>query len=193
MSLPVVPGTFTAGEHTISDLQALANCARFLSVCDTRPTWHLYRTATQAIAGTTNQAIAMNVVAVDSDGVSDGTGATIVTQGIYTVEACIPFQTGASQISALGHFQFTGGASNPYHSGVSFQFGGRGTLSTNIASTDTALSLRAECPWTCFPGDKIQVIAWSSLAVSINNNNNLNAFSGRFPPTFTGEWIRTGS
>lgn len=192
MSLPVVPGTFTAGEHTITDLQALANCARFLSVADMHPAWHLYRTATQSLTASVNNVLTMNTVAFDSDSVSDGTGALIVTQGMYAVEACVPLSPGTTVLTARVMFAYIGGA-NSYHNGSTLYFGGRGNYGTTIAANDTAICARATCPWTCFAGDKLQVVVIPTAGVTLNNNVNTNAFSGRYAPTFTGEWIRTGS
>lgn len=190
-SVPIIPDTFLAGDVALGDFQSLANCARFVSSCDYWPTWHLYRTATLALSTGLN-VIAFNQVAFDSDNISDGTGVTINTQGYYQTESVIPVAPGTSSISLNCYFEFIGGTNNPYHNGVTLTYGARGALGTITASVDTSYSARAQCPYVCYPGDKLRAVAGSSASITLNNNNNLNAFSGRYAPTFTGHMFAVG-
>lgn len=191
-SVPIIPNTFVAGDVALGDFQALANCARFLSSCDNWPAWHLYRTTTVALASGVN-VVAFPTVAFDSDSIEDGTGVTINTQGYYLTEAVIPESPGTTSLSVNVYFQFIGGANNPYHNGVTLTYGARGGLGTITAAVDTSFSARAQCPYVCYPGDKLRVVANASgTGATVNNNNNANAFAGRYPPTFTGHMFAVG-
>ncbi len=109
-ALPHVP-TFTQGEHSVANLQALSQAVSFLVDGDLTPTWTLYRTATQSITAATITTVVFNQVAYDGDGVSDGTGALIVTQGYYRVEACgMALNTQANAERCIAIFLFTAGA-----------------------------------------------------------------------------------
>lgn len=192
-TLPTVP-VFAQDDSSLANLQDLAYAAKFLSDADVKPVWHTYGTATQSISATTWAGINTSVVAVDSDNVNTSPGVTIVTQGYYAVEMCVPFQVGTTSIGVAICFEVTAGANNPNHaSGTSQQFGYRGTSSTDESAVYTTLCSAALCPWVCYPGDQIIPMAYASSAVTLGYNTNTAYREGRFVRNFTGMWIREGT
>ena len=195
MQIPVIP-TFVDGDTSVAKLRQLSEAVSFVSNAEKFPMWHFYRTSTftMATAGTW-YTVPMNVTAFDSDRVGSNGTVTIVTQGYYSCEACLPFQTQTVVNNAVGSFLFTAGVSNPhYSSGTQIVFGlkyGRMIAGTGM---DEAVTLDDLCPVVCFPGDTIAVQAQGGVANTvIDINNPVGATEGRFVPNFTGRWVRVGS
>lgn len=194
-TLPIVPA-FVAGDTSITKLQQLSQAVSFLVDCDVRPTWHMYQTTTTAITGSTWTTPGTKTIAYDDDGVAISTAmiATIVTQGYYAVEACLPIRTLAGAQSTDCAFLVTAGPNNPHHvNGTTTFFGQRGNNSFAGTGGDATGSISDICPWVLFPGDTVQPQAWISAAATMDFNTNTTYLNGRFVTNFTGYWLRTGS
>src|SRR5262249_50827864 len=126
------------------------------------------------------------------------TGALIVTQGYYEVEACIQPENLATKYNFTLAFKWTAGASSPYSAQSPAWFGYRGT-DTSVLGSGTASNagcISAITPVPMYPGDLLQVMVFFSGSTTIAlepNDNATNYMTGRFSPQFTGRWIRTGS
>jgi len=193
-TLPTVP-SFVAGDTSITKLQQLSAAVGFLCDDDIRPTWHIYATSTQAISATTFTTRTFDSVIYDNDGVYVSPGVTIVTQGYYMMETCIPIShTAASSRHAQVYFLFTAGANNPHFTaGTTLKFGASGFPTSSVANEDFDIVARDICPNVLFPGDKIAVQAWTDAAATFLTNSNASYISGRFVPNFTGQWLANGS
>lgn len=195
VSLPVipVPPVFPVQDSSLANLQALSYAVSFIANNDIKPTWHLYKTATTALAANSWQTVNFGSVAFDSANVSDGQGAVVTTAGYYAVEGCLPVQAGAGGIAAWISFLFVAGPNNPNASpGSQITFGLRGGTATSTAGDDFTLNSSAIAPLCLYPGDGLYLQAYVTGAVSTNVNNNSSYTAGRFVPNFTGTWIRQG-
>ena len=197
MIIPTVP-TFTTGDTSITNLQSLAACAGFFS-CISSPTgslpfFHCYRTTTQSISASTWTSVGFPIVVADTDGMSNGTGVTVVTQGYYAIDACLPFTTLSSGFIALCRFLFTAGTHNPHFtSGTQVIFGGRGSFTIAAVGYDEVSSVTDITPMVCYPGDTLNAQVFSTVAFVVDNVANATLIVGRYPPNFTGRWIRSGT
>lgn len=194
--LPSVP-TFTAGSPTLDQLNALSYAASFLIDHDVRPTWHFFLYTTQALTAGTWTGVAFDHVAYDSDGVYSAVnhGANIVTQGYYELEACVQFEAGASKDNSGVCFSWSPTNLNPYFSQGAQNFGYSANCmpQTGSAAADNCISISAVSPYPVYPGDLLQVLAFSSAAHTIDFNQNTSFCRGRFSTQFTGRWAREGT
>jgi hypothetical protein len=184
--------TFFDGDSSLVNLNNLGYAIQFLTDNDVKPTWHFYKTATQAIPASTWTTVNMGTVAFDSDGTFTGGGyATIQTPGIYGVAACMQVQAGTTGIGVLTQFLVTAGSSNPNHAaGSSVNIGLRGGLAT-ASGADTAFAPTALTPWVLYQGDTIQAQIYTTVAATLDNNSNSSYMNGRFVCNFTGMLVRT--
>jgi hypothetical protein len=195
MQIPTVPA-FVTGDTSVAKLRQLSQCVSFVSSAQSYPLWHLYRDTTFTLTtGGTWYTVPMNLAAFDSDRVGIAGGATIGTQGYYTCEACVPFQTIASATNAWAAFLWTAGTANPhYSSGTTIQFGLKSARTYAGINTNETLCPSDMCPVVCFPGDTIVVQAnGGSSGMLVDLNSDLAATYGRFVCNFTGRWVRIGS
>lgn len=195
MQIPTVP-TFVNGDTSITKLRQLSQCVSFVTNAQSYPVWHLYRHSTFSVTpANTWVTVPMTATAFDSDRVGTGSGVTIVTQGYYTCEACVPFVSQASVNNGWAAFLWTAGPANAnFSAGTTVQFGLKAGRIIAATGSDEVLSPADMCPVVCYPGDTIVVQA----NVAINNtvidvNNPTSAFAGRFTCNFTGRWVRVGS
>lgn len=194
-TLPTVP-TFAFGDSSITNLQNLSNAVSFLVDCDVRPLFHGYQATTTAMSASTFTTPGTKTVAYDDDGVLISTAmiATIVTQGYYCFEACIPIQTLATLQNTDFIFLVTAGANNPHHTnGTTTLFGQRGVLGGAGTGNDNTACISDICPWVLFPGDTVQPRGWINAAATMDFNRNATFTAGRYVNNFTGYWLRTGS
>ena len=193
---PLCP-TFVANDSDITKLQALSDSVGFVGM--EKVTWHLYKTSDQgALTAGANTQITFGTVAFDPDGVSDGSGVTIVTRGIYECELTLPFtNTAAAGKSCIAFFKLVTGSNNPLGSGVTVQFGTLSDLTTGTAD-EMSLTTWGTTPGCVYPGDQIQ--AWlkvTGTGVTVNHawNTTGNNDLGGFPDGgayFTGTWVSEG-
>lgn len=199
--LPVVPAFGSV--PGINDLNSLSYAVSFLVNHDVRPAFTAFMSsATMATTASAFKTIAFDHVAFDSDGVfgSNGSGlptATIVTQGFYSFEACIPLQVNTNADQAIGQFLFTAGASNPHYTVGSTQgFGQRGARMSNStqAAADNAICLSSWFSTCLYPGDAITVSIYTSTnAHTVDKNSNTSYIQGRLVPRFSGRLMALGS
>lgn len=199
--IPTVP-TFSTGDHSLTNLENLASCVRFL-VGDIRPDWHLYKTATQSITASTWTTLTFGSTAYDSEAsgagntgiCTDGTGATIRTQGLYAVEACANFRGLATTGPYCEMcFLMTGGGNNPnLSSGSTIRFGLRGNQGPASTTQEAAICIGDTTPICAYPLDTIRVQVQVNLATTVQPNNNTAYNEGRFAMSFTGHWTRVWS
>lgn len=199
--LPSVP-TFSSAP-TIAQLNALSYAVSFLVNNDVRPAFTAFMSS--GTMGTTAGAfktVAFDHVAFDSDGVFGVGGAglptaTIVTQGFYAFEACIPIQANTNQDEYTGQFLMTAGANNPHiGTGISKTFGPRGSRLSNStqAAADNAVCLSSWFETCLYPGDTVVVKIYTSTnAHTVDKNSNTSYIQGRFVPRFSGRLIATGT
>jgi hypothetical protein len=195
MQIPTVPA-FVDGDTSVTKLRQLSQCVSFVTNAQSYPVWHLYRTAPLTLTtANTWFTVPMTATAFDSDRVGSGSGATIVTQGYYVCEACVPFVTQSSANNAWAAFVWTAGTANPnYSSGTAIQFGLKSARVIAGVGADETLSLSDFCPVVCYPGDLIIVQANGGLTNTVVDfNNPVSAIAGRFVCQFTGRWVRVGS
>ena len=200
--LPSVP-TFTAGSPTMAQLNALSYAVNFLVNGDVRPTFTAFMSsATMGTTANNWKTIAFDHVAFDSDGVFGASGAglptaTIVTQGFYSFEACVPIQANTNQDQTTCRFQFTAGANNPHFAtNATAAFGHRGSrLSTSAsAAADNSICLSAWFYTCLYPGDQIICQVYTvANAHTVDTNSNTSYIQGRFPPRFSGQLRATGT
>lgn len=191
------PPTFASNDSSMDNLIALANCVTFLSDCGTRPEFHLYhKGSTVSLTSLTDKTLTLGSVAFDSDGVSDGTGATIVTQGWYDFTCCASFTPSTTSAVLQLRIEMISGASNPHFtSGTTVFIATSGGDAVDLATADTAYSFGGLSPTCLYPGDKIRLDAWmdSSGSFSVNDNVNTSFMVGRYPPTLTGYFVCPGT
>lgn len=195
MLIPTVP-TFVTGDTSVTKLRQLSQCVSFVTCAQNYPVWHLYRLSTFTLTtANTWYSIPWTATAFDSDRVGSTTGVTIVTQGYYTCEGCVPFVTQSSANNAWVAFLFTAGPSNPhYSSGSTIQFGLKSQRVIGATGADEVLSPSDMCPAVCYPGDTIVLQANGGLSNTVIDYNNPTSYTaGRFNCNFTGRWVRIGS
>jgi hypothetical protein len=195
--LPAVP-TFVAGSPLIADLNSLSYAASFIIDHGVRPTWKFFRgTSTQALTANTWTAVQYNKVAYDCDNTYLGSnfGANIATQGYYEVEASVQLAAGTTPDIFDVSFKLSMTSSNPNFAAGPQQFGykGSGLPQTGSAVADACFSTSAITTFPCYPGDLIAVLVYSSVAHTIDYNQNTSFDQGRFSTQFTGRWVRSGS
>jgi hypothetical protein len=194
--LPSVPA-FTAGSPTIAQLNALSYATTFLIDHGTRPTWHFFMYATQALGANAWTAVAFDHVAYDSDGVysSVNHGANIVTQGYYEMEACVQLKAGANKDDYAVCFAWSPQSGNPYfsHGATNFGYKANSLPQTGSAAADGCLNIFGISPYPVYPGDLLQVLVWSAAAHTVDFNQNTSYNQGRFSTQFTGRWAFSGS
>jgi hypothetical protein len=190
--LPTIP-IFTTSSPALDDLNNLSYAVSFVSDCDTRPTFKLYAKAQQSITSGSWRTVTLANVAYDSDGVSDGTGATIVTQGYYNLRGTVQVVATSTNVQLACAFFLTNGGNNPNFSGTK-RFGQRADGTENqFTTTDTALCCEATTPIPCYPGDQIVLQVSVSANMTLDFNKNTTYQEGRFVPNLSGTWVRTGS
>lgn len=191
------PPTFAAGSPTLAQLQALSYCASFLIDHGTRPAWKFFLYTTQALGANAWTGVAFDHVAYDSDGVYSAVnhGANIVTQGYYELEACVQFEAGANKDLSAVCFSWSPTSGSPYfsHGAQSFGFQSNTMPQTGSAAADNCITAYAISPYPVYPGDLLQVLAYTSAAHTIDFNQNTSYDQGRFSTQFTGRWARSGS
>jgi hypothetical protein len=196
MQLPTIPA-FSTGESSMTHLQQLGAAVRFVTVAEAAPMWRLYRTATQSIASGSWVTCQFNSALIDTDNLATGAndGVTIVTQGYYDCEACLPFtQENSGVNNCQGSFLWTAGPSNAnFAAGTTRRFGGTAQSAATGTTTDYVYCMADICPVVCYPGDTIVVQAFLLFTTSLNILSNTSNTSGWFCPQFSGRWIRTGS
>jgi hypothetical protein len=188
------PPSFAFQDSSLDNLTALAKCVTFLADCGTRPVFRLFRqTSTQAVSGAGLTVVTLAGVAYDDDGVSDGTGATIVTQGWYDFSACANFVSATGQ-QAYGVIQVTTGTHNiNYTNGTVLTQALQGGQNPTLASSESDFSFGSLSSACLYPGDKVRLAVNTGGAGTIEYNSNNSYIQGRFPPTLSGMWIRTGT
>ena len=186
-TIPTIP-TFTDGDSNLTNLQDLSNAVNFLVNAQVRPTWHLYKTGTSSLSsGITS--VVFGTVAFDSDGVSNGTGVTIVTPGYYHTEMCVQVECTATGEQINVWFLVTFGANNPnFTNGTTKIYGARGSTTSSQTGVDAARVSSALCPYALYPGDKINPQIQVGTALTLDNNSNTSYIQGRFVCNFTGRW-----
>jgi hypothetical protein len=190
--LPTIP-IFSTSAPSLDDLNNLSYAVSFVSDCDTRPTFKLYTKAQQSITSGSWNTVTLASVAKDSDGVSDGTGATIVTQGYYNLRGMVQIVDTTTDIQLACAFKLTAGPNNPNLTGTK-RFGQRADGTQSVVSTaGTAICAEATTPIPCYPGDQIVLQISVSAAATLDYNKNTNYQEGRFVPNLSGTWVRTGS
>lgn len=199
--LPTVP-TFTAGAPSLAQLNQLSYAASFLVNANVRPEWMVFSTATQSVAANTWTNVAFNKVQYDSDGVAGAAGANlpavkIVTQGYYSLEACVQVQGNSGTNNQFTPaFLFTAGPNNAHYAANStYYFGFRGgkTSSTAQAAGTNANTPCDITPMVLYPGDQLNVAVYITAAMTLDFNQNTSYVQGRFSTKFTGYWVRTGT
>lgn len=192
-TLPTVP-SFATNDSSLSNLQALAYAVSFLSDMTYSPSWHLYTGSTHTVAANTIITESFPLVAYDNDGLNDGTGVVIQTQGYYAVEFALDFTVGANTQRTMGWFQHTAGANNPnFTNGTTRIFGGSGLTSANVfTNEDLAICGSDVCPYVLYPGDMIRVQYNSDTACTRQTNLNTGYMGARWVPNFTGTFLRPG-
>jgi hypothetical protein len=200
--IPTVP-TFVAGAPSLTDLNNLAYAASFLIDHGTRPTWKFIASS---VAGTVTAAtwtvVPFNDMIYDSDGTwtSGSSGATIVTQGYYRLEAGVQVEELATRVNFATAFKWTAGIHSPYSAQSPYWFGHRGI---SMSITGTATASQAGCnaditPFAMYPGDLLQVMvfiggATNAILEANDNGGGANYMLGRMSMQFTGRWAREGS
>lgn len=195
MQIPTVP-TFVNGDTSVTKLRQLSQCVSFVTCAQNYPVWHLYRLSSFTLtAANTWTTIPMTATAFDSDRVGSSVGATIVTQGYYTCEGCVPFVSQASANNGWAAFLFTAGPANPnFSSGSTIPFGLKSARIIGATGADEVLTPADMCPAVCYPGDTISLQANGGLTNTVVDfNNPSSAVAGRFNCNFTGRWVRIGS
>ena len=194
--IPTVP-TFVAGAPAITDLNNLSYAASFIIDHGTRPAWKFFMAATQSLAANSWTGVAFDHVAYDSDGTYSAVnhGANIVTQGYYEVEACVQLEAGTNKDNFALCFEWDPTNVNPHFASGPLDFGWKGsaTPQSSSAAADACYCISAITPFPMYPGDLIQVRAFSSAAHTIDFNQNTSYTQGRFSTQFTGRWCREGS
>jgi hypothetical protein len=196
MQLPTIP-TFVTGDTSLQKLQQLSQAVSMCSVASNYPLWRFYKNITQVLTANAWNPVHCTVIAIDTDGVfttADGS-ATIVTQGYYECEGCVPFAGQASSFLTQANFMFTAGPNNPhYTSGSQVFFGGVASWAGYTASgVDAVVGTAGKCPYVCYPGDNLALRTYALGAMTINSGQNGSATAGWFTPQFSGRWIRSGS
>lgn len=194
MSTIPTPPTFASNDHSLANLQALAACASFVGVVDPSvngvPWWRLYKTVTQSIPATTLTVVNMGTPAVDTDGVSNGNGATIVTQGLYDCTATVAVQSNGTNNICRLYFRLTKGSTSGGHSSGSTVVWG--TASKGVG-TDTSRqvshTINGTTPWAAYAGDQIQVLAFTGGAISTVLPSTFGGGTGNCTPSFTGRYV----
>lgn len=193
--LPTIP-SFVNGDTSLIKLQQLAQAVSFLVDHDVglHPTGHLYKTVTQSITATGAwQSQNINLTAWLSDPTYVSPGFTIQTQGYYSVEGHLGFESTSGANGYYARLLLTAGSNNPLGNGVTVAFGERGGEAVQTASEDTDICCSALAPTCLYQGDQIAIQAFAATTVTtINKNQNTNYLSGRFVPNLTCTWIRTG-
>lgn len=187
------PPTFTSNDSSLAKLQSLAACATFVGDVDLSvsgvPFWRLYKTVTQTIPATTLTVVNMGTVAVDTDGVSNGNGATIATRGIYDTTATVAVTPNATNNILRLYFRITTGANNPLGAGVIKIYG---TCSKG-AGTDTSRqishTINGTTPIVVYPLDQIQVMAFAGGALTTVLPSTFGGGTGNCTPSFTGRYV----
>jgi hypothetical protein len=195
MNIPTVP-TFIQNESSIANLQSLSAAVAMVSVAADFPMWRFYKSVTQGLTANTWNTLNMGTKAVDTDSVWTTPGfATIVTQGYYECEACVPFTGNSSAFVCQGVFLVTAGAHNAhYTSGTTVMFGGFATNAAySTGGIDAVSTMSGKCPWVLYPGDTIQVQVNPSIASTTTAGTNGSATSGLCTAQFSGKWISIGS
>ena len=193
-TIPTVP-TFVAGDTSVTKLAQLAQAVSFLIDCDTRPAWHFYRTTTFALTASAWNVPGYTVVAYDGDNTQVSGGAVVQTQGYYACEGCVDI-VNPTQVTVDLSFLVTFGANNPHHAPNStLVFGQRGGVWATIGalSADDAITVGDICPAVLYPGDKVDLRTFVTIAETLNKNVNTAFNEGRFVANFTGYFLRTGS
>lgn len=198
-ALPTVPGPFADDTApSLTQLQQLSGAVSFLSDATFRPLWHLYKASGASLVSGWNVIAGPGSVAYDNDGVHQGGlfAATIVTQGYYSVEACLGIKPNATATAFMAGFTFTAGAGNPHNApGTVIRFGARGGSSVNDNTADSWLTPADDCPQVCYPGDILAPAVYVSGAqtLSVNSSPVPSYISGRFNLNFTGFWTGQGT
>lgn len=198
--LPSVP-TFTAGSPSIAQLNALSYAVSFLVDYDVLPRWSYFMyTATQSVPTITWTSVNFDHVNYDSDGVAGASNvnlpnAKIVTQGYYSLSACVQLQATANTTDMYtAAFLATGGGNNPNLSlGTKLWFGykSRQASSTAQAAADNAISITSQTPIPLYPADTLAVQLWLNTgAHTVDINANTSYIQGRFATKFTGHLSR---
>jgi hypothetical protein len=193
MSTIPTPPTFASNDHSLANLQSLAACASFVGVVDPSvngvPFWRLYKTVTQSIPATTLTVVNMGTPAVDTDGVSNGNGATIVTRGLYDTTATVAVQSNGTNNILRLYFRLTTGANNPLGAGVTRIWG---TASKGVG-TDTSRqvshTINGTTPVPVYALDQIQVMAFAGGAISTVLPSTFGGGTGNCTPSFTGRYV----
>jgi hypothetical protein len=204
ITVPSVP-TFVTGDTSIPSLQQLAYATRFL-VGDIRPMFHAFKTATATISSSnTWTTLSMGAVAYDSESevsggsgiLTDGIGATIRTQGLYSFTSCATFVATSTAFYVDSSFLITAGASNPnLGSGSTLRFGLDGNTTLATAATQVSICNQDISPICLYPGDtvRLQVRAQASGVVVQTNLSPVPAYNqGRFVTNFSGSWVRSST
>jgi hypothetical protein len=192
-TLPTIP-TFASNDSSLTNLQELSYAVSFLSNANVRPFWHIYQSGGgEGLTSSAWSVVNFNTKAFDSDGVYDAPGVEIVTEGYYSLTACIPIIGLATTEGQVCSFKLTGGTNNPnLASGATFMHGYAGSASCTSASVDNALCLADISPICLYAGDLVQVQVWPAAGMTMDYNRNVSYEQGRWVPNFTGQWIRNG-
>jgi hypothetical protein len=196
MQLPTVP-SFSTGDTSITKLQQLSNAVSFLAVAQSGVMWHFYANSQQgAFSGSWVPLIFANV-ALDTDGVWNAAAngiATIVTQGYYAVEMCLPVETAVTTFTIRAGFLWTAGANNPHFSvGTTRKYGVRSGATNPQLSTNETLCVSDLIDVVCYPGDTITPRIFTSSSCTIDFNSALSVTKGRFVTNFTGHLVCLGT
>ena len=193
MSTIPTPPTFASNDSSLANLQALAACAAFVGVVDPSvngmPFWRLYKTITQTIPATTLTTVNMGSIAVDTDGVSDGHGALIVTRGLYDCTATVAVTPNATNNIMRLYFKATTTASNIPHPSTTVIWG---TCSKGVGtdtSRQTSHTINGTTPFALYAGDEISVIAYCGGSLTTVTAGTYGGGTGNCTPSFTGRYV----
>ena len=190
------PPTFASNDSSLANLQALAACATFCAVVDPSPAassampfWRFYKTITQTIPATTLTTVNMGTPAVDTDGVTDGHGALIVTRGLYDCTATVAVTPNATNNILRLYFKATTTSANTPHPSTSVIWG----TASKGAGTDTARqishTINGTTPFAMYPGDEISVMAFAGGSLTTVTAGTYGGGTGNCTPSFTGRYV----
>lgn len=180
-AIPPIPA-FEAGDWHLWRLQQLSAAVSFAVRCPV--VFHLYKTATQAIAGSpVSLAVSWDAVMADSDGgwaAGNPTRYTAQTPGYFSCDFGVNMNTTVTDNAFAGYLQVTTGPNNPGGAGNTTVFANRRD-DTGTSATQISLSAGGMSPYL-YLGDYIEVFVFSTQNGTISNNwntsgnNDLNGF-----------------
>lgn len=179
-TLPTFPSFATQETPTLAKMQQLGYAVQF--VTQVPIVISLKRNATQSVAANTATAVQWNVSEVDSDSmhsnVTNPSRLTVVTQGYYTLHACVSLNQVAS-VEYQAYFQQTTSTNNPLGSGHTQVFGADASESGTSTGDFMSIDIAGMTP-CLYVGDYVEAYVLCASSCTIQNAYNASGHNDQY-------------